>query len=484
MKFDGRDLVLGTAGWAARSGSPPWPASREDDLAAAGEFLADLESGRDEPSPGPDVLFASCALLNGEADARRAFALAGELFAFLNRTDVSPFREEVADLQCASAFAGWRAARLLGDAAAASHWMAVLADLADSTAARHFFETLLDGSAGPEGAERLLADPSRTLLLCEWLRRKNDSDPADVRALTQRLHARARELFEGRETNETHYFRGQLAMTAGVACRQLARRAEAHAWFDRAQVDFRLAGLPEADLARVEYQRLGERLEERDLRTIQESLPALERTFRDLGMMEDALKCRFLEGLSLMETDELPKAADLFRDVCADAERLGNEKLLATAHANLAHISGIMGDADQALAAAAEAIPRLRRLKDRVALSKLHWGLAALLRSKGHLAEAVGAYREALAEHAALGMRADVAALHLVVADLLLDLGDSTEALGEISQALPVIAELGMAREKMAALSLLHESARRRDVDRAALREVSLHLRKPEIDER
>ena len=162
-------------------------------------------------------------------------------------------------------------------------------------------------------------------------------------------------------------------------------------------------------------------------------------------MAEDALKCRFVEALCLMETDELPRAAELFQDVSTDAGRLGNEKLQATAP-----------------------------------LAKLHWGLAALLREKGHFAESVEAYREAQAEHAALGMRADVAALSLVIADLQLDLGESAEALRQISAALPVIDELGMARERVAALSLLAESARRKDVDRAALRELNLYLRKPQ----
>jgi hypothetical protein len=239
--------------------------------------------------------------------------------------------------------------------------------------------------------------------------------------------------------------------------------------------------MPEADLARVGYQRLCERLEERDLEEVRKSLPDLERGFRDLGMAEDALKCRFLEGLCLMETDELPRTAEFFHDIIADAGRLGNEKLLVSAQTNLTHIYGRMGDADRALEMSASLMPRLKRMNDRVAIAKLRWGLAALLREKGLLSQAVAAYRDAQAELAALGMRADVAALSLVIADLLLDLGESAEALRQISAALPVIDELGMAQERVAALSLLGESAHRKDVDRAALRELYLYFRKPRI---
>src|SRR5262249_20663252 len=123
--------------------------------------------------------------------------------------------------------------------------------------------------------------------------------------------------------------------------------------------------------------------------------------------------------------------------------------------------------------------PRLRRVKNQVGLAKVQWGLAALLRERGQLSEAVTAYREARAELAALGMRADVAALSLVLADLLLGLGARGEALREISSALPMIEELGMAQERVAALTLVSESARRKEVDRAALRELYLSFRKP-----
>src|SRR5262249_11336806 len=99
MTFDTHDLVAGTARWAAGT-EPPAPAPPgEEALAAARRFLSELGADRQPPSPGPDILFASCELLSLETDSRLALPRSQELFAFLGQIEASPFREEVADLQ-------------------------------------------------------------------------------------------------------------------------------------------------------------------------------------------------------------------------------------------------------------------------------------------------------------------------------------------------------------------------------------------------
>ena len=96
------------------------------------------------------------------------------------------------------------------------------------------------------------------------------------------------------------------------------------------------------------------------------------------------------------------------------------------------------------------------------------------------MSAAIEAYRQAQEQFEALGMRADIAALSLIIGDLLLDQGQNAEALREIAAALPVIDELKMAPEGMAALSLLRESARRQEVNRAALRELHGYFPEPQ----
>jgi tetratricopeptide (TPR) repeat protein len=347
----------------------------------------------------------------------------------------------------------------------------------------------LTSDAGREAAEKVLAtplerryeaaealqleDPETLLSLCLLLRPRLESSPSLVRDEAEFLYRfietprRQVGLFDERE-----YFLGETALLAGTACRQLSRREEAYVWFDRAEAGFRHTINSIADLSRLGYQRLAERLEERQFDIVLEMLPALLESFRQLEMHDEALKCRFLEGVALLESDELSAAVEVFNEIVVEAERLGNSRLLGTAFASLTNIYGMMGNAEAALAASAKAIPVLRRLDDRVALAKTQWGLATLLRETGQIAASIEAYRTAQAEFEVIGMRADVAALNLVIADLLLETGRERDARREIAAALPVISELKMAPEGMAALQLLRESARRQEINRQALREL------------
>jgi tetratricopeptide (TPR) repeat protein len=318
-----------------------------------------------------------------------------------------------------------------------------------------------------------IEDPETLLALCGVLRARIDTDPASARDEAEFffhfIDTPAREigLFDERK-----YFLGEMALLAGASCRHLSRREEAWVWFDRSESGFRHTVNAAGDLSRLGYQRLAERFEERQIDIVLELLPSLIESFRNLGMVEDALKARFLEGLALMESDEPYRATEVFQEIADGAAALGNNRLIAAAYGNLTHVYGMIGNAQAAIAASSKAIPILRRLGDRIALAKVQWGLATLLRETNQLEASIGAYRQAQEQFGVIGMRADIAALNLVVADLLFEQGRHDEALQEISAALPVIAELKMAPEGMAAVSLLRESARRRQVDRAALREL------------
>lgn len=347
----------------------------------------------------------------------------------------------------------------------------------------------LSSDAGLEAAEKVLGtpfderaararalhleDPETLLALCGMLRERLNSAPGSVKEEAEFLYRfiespkREIGLFDERD-----YFLGETALLAGTACRWLSQREEAWIWFDRAEAGFRHTMNAPGELSRLAYQRLAERFEERQLDLVIELLPSLVESFQKLGMPEDALKCRFLEGLAHIEKDEPSAAVDVFNAICAEAEAMGNDQMLAQSYVNLIHAHGMLGEAKAAIEASRRAIPTLQRLNERIALAKVHWGLGVLMREGGHYAEAIDAYRKAQEEFEAIGMRADIAALNLVIADLLLEEGHNLEALREISVALPVISELKMAPEGMAALSLVRESARRQEVNRQALREL------------
>jgi tetratricopeptide (TPR) repeat protein len=347
----------------------------------------------------------------------------------------------------------------------------------------------LSSDAGIRAAERVLAtplderrqkaaalhleDPETLLALCGFLRERLTTSPASVRSEAEFLYRfiespkREVGLFDERD-----YFLGETALLAGTACRFLSEREEAWLWFDRAEAGFRHTMNAVGELSRLAYQRLAERLEERQFDVVLELLPSLVESFQKLGMPEDALKCRFLEGLAHMERDEPAASIRTFREVCEEARRIGSEKLLAEAHCNLVQAHAMLGEAEAAVAESRRAVPILQRLGDRIALAKVQWGIGMLLRESGHIAEAIEAYGQARAEFETIGMRADVAAVNLVIADLLLEGGATAEALRAVSRALPVISELKMAPEGMAALALVRESARRQEIDRQALREL------------
>ena len=347
----------------------------------------------------------------------------------------------------------------------------------------------LSSEAGLKAAERVLStpvdertaraktlhleDPETLLALCGVIRERMSASPASAKAEAEFLYRfiesprREIGLFDERD-----YFLGETALLTGMACRCLSQREEAWLWFDRAEAGFRHTMNAPAELSRLSYQKLAERFEERQVDVVLELLPSLIESFQKLGMPEDALKCRFLEGLAHFEKDDPLGAIRVFNAVCQQADEIGSQTLLADSYVNLVHAHAVLGEADAAIEASRRAIPILRELDNRISLGKIHWGLATLLRESGRLAEAIDSYRKAQEDFDAIGMRADIAALNLVVADLLLEEGKSVEALHEISEALPVIAELKMAPEGMAALSLVRESVRRQEVNRQALREL------------
>lgn len=318
-----------------------------------------------------------------------------------------------------------------------------------------------------------IEEPETLLALTTCLRNQLETSPSTVRT-------EAAFFYRFLETpkrpigflDECSYFLGELALMAGAACRCISNRDEARLWFDRSEAAFRNTVNPVADLARLGYQRLALRLEERQIDPVLEMAPPLEETFRGLGMVEDALKCSFLEGLALLESTRLDEARETFDRICAEAQEIGNERLLANAYTNLTHVYGMLGDAAHAIETSRKAIPILKRINGRIALAKVQWGLAVLLRETGELVSAIETYRTAQREFERIGMKADVAALSLVIADLLLECGREKEATAEVLKALPAIDDLRMVPESMAALSLLRESLRHKKINRPALRDL------------
>lgn len=272
--------------------------------------------------------------------------------------------------------------------------------------------------------------------------------------------------------DEGDYFVGEFSLIAGTACRLLFRKDEARRWFARAEAFFVLTENGTANIARLAYQKLAMDLEERRFDEVLEVAPMWAAAFRKMNMEESALKCLFLEGAAYRELGEVLKAIEVFSEICTVAERTKNVRLLAIALGTLVQLHRMQKNLKQALTYAARALPLLQQIENRVGLAKLRWAVGDIFREQGNPQEALGSYRAALQDSEEIGLRGDVVAIRLVVAEILLDSGLDRQAEWEIRAALPIIEEEEMAPEGFAALGLLRESVRRRQIDRAALREL------------
>jgi tetratricopeptide (TPR) repeat protein len=323
-------------------------------------------------------------------------------------------------------------------------------------------------------AELHLDDPEQLLAVCNLLRYLAEVEPAnaldEASFFFKYLESPVRSIgvFDERD-----YYLGELALVAGAACRVLSRRDDARHWFDLAETTFAMSHNPSAHFARLAYQRMALRLEEREFSYVLNLAPRWADCFRRLDLREDAIKCGFLTAAVLKETEQLEAAMQEYRRIREEAQSAGLDRLVAMASQNLFQIHVFLGQVNEAIAEAENAASTLRRLNNRVNLAKLQLGVGYLLRNQQRLQDSINAFREAQRQFSEIKMHADVASTHLVLADILLDANQPAQAEWEIRAALPVIDELKLVPEGIAALSLLRDSVRRRQIDRQALRSLN-----------
>jgi tetratricopeptide (TPR) repeat protein len=443
---------------------------REGKLSAADTHLDD---------DAVDVLYAACRLLPKlePANSKDPVKDANNLFDFIeNATWPEPDFGEKAELLADCSFSAWRISRTKATAAETDKWLKKFTSAAESAPQlRLAVDAMLRAPDKALDPVRGVALEELAVLLhaSQTLFRLNEASPEAARGVTEQLYQSLKEAkFHAGSSEERNYFLGLLALIAGAASRFVFRREEARRWFALAESWLLLTRNPTAPMLRLAYARLCLRMEERHFEEVRMQVPELSAAFKQLGLLEDVLKCRFLEGGSLRELRRTGEAVEIFSAACREAEELGSWHILPQAMNCLAQVYRILGNLPEALKLAQKALPLLKAQHSRVSLSKLKWAVGDILREQGNLKDAVDAYREALTETEEIGTRNDSAEIHLVLAEVLLDLGQYDEAEQEIRAALPVIEEEKMVPEGYAALALLQESLRRRKIDRQALRNL------------
>src|SRR5262249_18729066 len=163
-------------------------------------------------------------------------------------------------------------------------------------------------------------DAELLLALCVSLRSRAETSPADILERAEFVYGlleNPKELAE--DIGDYEYYRGELALIAGGASRLLLRVDETNRWLDRAESHFNQTANRRADAARVRYTRLALAIEERRLEEVKESVPLLAQSFDSMGLTEEALKCRFLEGVALRERGLFAESVEVFREICRQA---------------------------------------------------------------------------------------------------------------------------------------------------------------------
>jgi tetratricopeptide (TPR) repeat protein len=458
--------------------------SREDATRHARELVRELRGGK--TSTGNhldhreiDVLHAACFLLPELElpDSQNRLEDALNVFNFIEEANwPGPDFDERSELLADAAFSAWRVARKKGTPAEAETWRKRFLSLAESVSTiqsgvEQVLSALRDGPEDP--AKLPLRDLEILLSVFGALRRRVDKAPASVRDDAERLYGLLNESkLEVGLSEEREFFLVELALLAGMTSRLMFRRQDAWGWFARAEAKIALTTNSSTQAARLMYHRLALRAEERHFDEVLQLGRRLRDDFLELGLTEDALKCRFLESAALQETRRSQEAVEVLKIACAEAEGMGNLELLSKALSNLTIYCRTLGDLKQALLHGQRALPLLQQLDDRVNLAKFGWAVGDVLREQGRLGEAIAAYRAALVKSEEVDTRCDSASIHLVLAEALLDIGLNEEAELEVRAALPIIEEEKMVPEGYAALALLQESLRRRKIDRQALRNL------------
>jgi tetratricopeptide (TPR) repeat protein len=351
----------------------------------------------------------------------------------------------------------------------------VLSPQEAAEAARSYLETAVEDRT--ELTSQLLSNPDVLWYMCVVLRDLWETSPATVSEEASRLYAwiadpkHAFGLFDERD-----YFLGETALIAGTAYRFVGKLDEAERWLDRADAGFRHTVNPAPLLANVAYARISVRYVAGEYRHVLELLPSLAGSFRKLNMELETAKCWFLEAKALIQLGRLEESLPVLTSLRESQAVRRDSGLFGRVLVHLGNYYGGVGQFDRAAEIYEEALPAVTESGKPAVVAELKWSIGDTYRSQHQLTKAVEAYRGARKDFEAIAMGTYVALLRLVTAETLLSVGRPREAEWEILAALPTIEEQKMVPEGFAAVALLRESARRRQTDADALRELREHL--------
>lgn len=310
---------------------------------------------------------------------------------------------------------------------------------------------------------------------CRYLAELNEYSVSEARLEAMRIRKLLEESPSAGVFDERQYFLAELARLVGVSCRIAGRWQEAATWLDQAEAGFARTLCPTVGAAQIAYARLGLMFHRYRLLEAIEGSGPLETIFERLSMQTQAVKCRVVKAMALKGLGRLDEAVLLFEAITAkttSGEATMRVRLL-THLGNAYREQGRTADAERVLT---EALKLWPEREASVCGADAKFIFADLLRAQGRSGPAKALFARAKLEYLSLGMDWFAAYAAVLLAETELAMGEAANAEAEIRWALPILQEREMVPEGYAALALLTQSIRKRNVDSGALQELRQKL--------
>lgn len=470
----GFSLLTSITDWigAERGSSVSVGEAVEEALARASVLRQQIRGGSppclDLSDPGhvADVIYAVCRSLMDECVVSPRVVLDD---AIAIRQCVQVFRwteddlEERAVLFCTLTFVAWRAARILGLSREVQRYEADYTESFRGSLQWDVAESMLSAAEPVDSsAERQLVGrgPEAIFQALLYLHAYGEATPRTVRSRAALLYRSLKDAESQLLWDLGPFFLGDAALLAGGMARHIGSAGDAEEWATLAEGHFRTDANPKPGLGRVLFLRLTLLYERSRCDLVAKAAKALDRSFLDLGMFEDRVKCRILWAASLKIVGQFQEALEVLEPVREIRDRI-RPALFGWVLLQSGDLQQLCGNDSLALEELTEAGRLLQEGKQYTGLADVKVMISCVYRSHGMLNEALQLLQSSCEEHARLGMRTLEASNRMLIAETYLAMGLPREAEREIRWVLPILEEQSMVSDAVVAANILREALMR-----------------------
>lgn len=487
IKIHGAEIFGLIPSWleSGRGKDVPIGAPRTVALALADEFrrrvrsAEPLEIDLNNQDEASDMLYAVCALLSDEC-VNSADSALEEVETIRGLVEecvwANDYMEERESLLCSLAFTAWRAARILRLARRAQLWESEYKKVFRRSLLWRAAESSCESESGiARAAEGIVwSCPESVFQILLYLQDQREADPLGTSKIAEGVY---RSLQGLRLPDDVHPFLlAEAALLVGGSLRLIGRPRGVDQWSELAEQHLRSDSNPRPSLVRIAFLRLTVLHEQSRCDLVAKAAPDLEKSFADLGMEEDRVKCRILWAASLKVLGRFQHALEVLQPVRQWKTNI-RPGLYGWVLLHSGDLHQLCGHYSLALKEMAEAERLLREGRQFTGLADVNSMISCVYRSHGMLNEALQLLKSSCDEHARLGTKSLEAGNRMLIAETYLAMGRAHDAELEIRGAIPVFEELAMVADAVAAVNLLREAIRRQRFDPKPISDIRERLR-------